>query len=49
MADIVPLDVVREFVVIGTLDSLPSEIKRRQGYTNRLSIDGALIHLRKIG
>jgi len=40
MPDIVPLDVVREFVVTGTFDSLPSEIRRRQGYADRVSIDG---------
>ena len=42
MADIVPLDVVREFVVTGTFDSLPSEIRRRQGYADRVSLDGSV-------
>ena len=42
MPGIVPLDVVREFVVTGTFDSLPSEIRRRQGYADRVSIDGSV-------
>ena len=41
MPDIVPLDVVREFVVTGTFDSLPDEIRRRQGFADRVSIDGS--------
>ncbi len=41
MPDIVPLDVVREFVITGTFDSLPDEIRRRQGFADRVSIDGS--------
>ncbi len=39
MAGVVPPDVVREFAVMGTYDSMAGEIERRQGYADRVSID----------
>jgi len=41
MPDAVSLDVVREFAISGTYDSLPAEIERRQGFADRVSIDTA--------
>ena len=41
MPGAVPLEVVREFAISGTYDSLPAEIERRQGFANRVSIDMA--------
>jgi probable F420-dependent oxidoreductase len=38
MADAVSLDVVREFAAVGTYESMPDEIKRRQSYASRVSI-----------
>lgn len=37
----VSLDVVREFAVAGTYESLPAEIERRQGFADRVSIDAS--------
>jgi probable F420-dependent oxidoreductase len=39
MADAVSLDVVREFAVSGTYESMPYEIERRQNFADRVSID----------
>jgi hypothetical protein len=39
MPGAVSLDVVREFAVSGTYDSLPAEIEQRQGFADRVSID----------
>jgi probable F420-dependent oxidoreductase len=41
MPDAVSLDVVLEFAISGTYDSLPAEIERRQGFADRVSIDTA--------
>lgn len=41
MPGAVPLDVVREFTISGTYDSLPGEIERRQSFADRVSIDSA--------
>ena len=41
MPNAVSLDVVREFAISGTYDSLPAEIERRQGFADRVSIDTA--------
>ncbi|MBT3995581.1 MAG: TIGR03617 family F420-dependent LLM class oxidoreductase [Chloroflexi bacterium] len=41
MPDAVALDVVKEFAISGTYDSLPGEIERRQGFADRVSIDTA--------
>ncbi|MDP6666421.1 MAG: TIGR03617 family F420-dependent LLM class oxidoreductase [Dehalococcoidia bacterium] len=38
MPNAVSLDVVRQFAVIGTYESMAGEIKRRQGYAGRVSI-----------
>jgi probable F420-dependent oxidoreductase len=38
MADVVPLDVVREFAAVGTYESMPGEIKRRRSYASRVSL-----------
>jgi len=39
MADAVPLDIVREFAMMGTYETMPGEIKRRQAFADRVSID----------
>jgi probable F420-dependent oxidoreductase len=39
MAGIVSLDVVREFAISGTYDSIAGEIERRQSFADRVSID----------
>lgn len=39
MADAVPVDVVREFVVAGTYDTLPDAIGARRDYASRVAID----------
>ena len=39
MADAVSLDVVREFAVSGTYESMPYEIERRQNFADRVSTD----------
>ncbi len=39
MADVVSLDVVREFAMTGTYESMPDEIGRRQSFADRVSID----------
>ncbi len=41
MPDAVSLDVVKDFAISGTYDSLPGEIERRQGFADRVSIDTA--------
>ena len=41
MPEAVALDVVKEFAISGTYDSLPGEIERRQGFADRVSIDTA--------
>ena len=39
MAGAVSIDVVREFAMLGTYESMPGEIERRQAYADRVSID----------
>lgn len=42
MAELVTVDVVREFAAVGTYESMPEEIRRRQGYASRVSIDASV-------